>query len=93
MIPIPRTHANGYVDLSHIVQAVRECLQTASYAPVRDVACDYNDGVLVLHGQVPTFFQKQLAQEAVLHLEGIAKVVNEVEVVGSQTDGDEDEEA
>ncbi len=44
--------------------------------------CECDDvGVLFLRGQVPTFFQKQLAQEAVLHIEGVAQVMNQVDVV------------
>ncbi len=47
-----------------------------------DVTCELSDGVLILHGQVPTFFQKQLAQEAVFDLDGVTQVVNQIEVVG-----------
>ena len=54
----------------------------ASYMPVRDVSCEYHDGVLVLRGQVTTFFQKQLAQEAVAKVDGVRQVINQVKVVG-----------
>lgn len=43
--------------------------------------CAFDDGKLFLRGQVPNFFFKQLAQEAMLHLVSVRQVVNEIEVV------------
>ena len=43
--------------------------------------CEFDQGRLFLRGQVPSFYFKQLAQEAVAGLEGVRQVVNEIEVV------------
>jgi osmotically-inducible protein OsmY len=43
--------------------------------------CECDDGCLFLRGQVPSFYFKQLAQEAVVGMEGVRQVVNEIEVV------------
>jgi osmotically-inducible protein OsmY len=43
--------------------------------------CEFDRGRLFLRGQVPSFYLKQLAQEAVVGLEGVQQVVNEIEVV------------
>jgi osmotically-inducible protein OsmY len=47
---------------------------------LRGVSCDYEQGVLILRGQVPAFYHKQLAQEAIVHVEGVTRVVNKIEV-------------
>ena len=65
-----------------VVGKAKERLQMAPDYPVRLVSCEFDDGVLILRGQLPTFFQKQLAQEAVSRLDGVTQVVNQVEVVG-----------
>jgi hypothetical protein len=43
--------------------------------------CEFDGDKLFLRGQVPRFFFKQLAQEAVLDLDNVRQVVNEIEVV------------
>ena len=43
--------------------------------------CEFDRGRLFLRGQVPSFYFKQLAQEAVVGMEGVRQVVNEIEVV------------
>ena len=44
------------------------------------VCCHYRDGTLHLRGHVPTFYQKQMAQEMVRRVDGVVNVVNEIEV-------------
>lgn len=44
------------------------------------VFCQHEQGIVVLHGRVKSFFQKQMAQEALKRLEGVEKVINELEV-------------
>jgi hypothetical protein len=72
----------------NVVAKARERLTMAPYPPVRNVACEYVDGVLFLRGEVPTFFEKQFAQEVVFALDGVTRVVNEIKVVGSRAGGD-----
>jgi osmotically-inducible protein OsmY len=66
-----------------VAEAARACLQTNPYADVKSLQCECHEGVLVLRGQVSTYYHKQLAQEAVRGIDGIELVVNVVEVVGA----------
>ncbi len=43
--------------------------------------CDFECGRLYLRGQVPTYYLKQMAQEAVVDLDGVLHIVNEIEVI------------
>jgi osmotically-inducible protein OsmY len=43
--------------------------------------CEFDQRRLFLRGQVPSFYFKQLAQEAVVGMKGVRQVVNEIEVV------------
>jgi hypothetical protein len=44
------------------------------------VYCQEESGIVVLHGRVGSFFQKQMAQEALKRLDGVEKIINELEV-------------
>jgi osmotically-inducible protein OsmY len=48
---------------------------------VQRIWCEIDDGRLFLRGQVPSFFYKQLAQEAVQSIAGVGQILNEIEVV------------
>jgi len=63
-----------------IEEQARIRLQHSPYRAIRRVNCRFEDGVLTLEGQVPTFHYKQLAQTAVTHIDGVCRVVNEIEV-------------
>ena len=63
-----------------VMEAAKDRLENSPYRSVRRVSCEYDDGVLVLRGLLSSFYYKQLAQEAVVHLHGVLQVVNEIEV-------------
>ncbi len=65
-----------------VTEAARKRLHSSPYMPVRSVSCEFDQGVLHLRGCLSSFYQKQLAQEAVAGLSGVEKVVNEVVVPG-----------
>ncbi len=46
-----------------------------------DVACQCDSGTAVLRGRVATFYQKQVAQEIAVKVEGVVTVINEINVV------------
>jgi len=46
----------------------------------RHISCECHQGVLLLRGELPSFYEKQVAQEAVKGVEGIAGIVNDIEV-------------
>lgn len=69
------------LDSRHVVQAAEDRLRARF---VRDMFCEYRNGVLYLHGQLNTFYQKQMAQEVVRRMDGVATVVNQIEVVSER---------
>ena len=87
MISQSPTDGNGH-DRSHkSAEAARDCLQRSAYFPIRSVSCECHQGVLFLRGPLPTFYLKQIAQEAVARVEGVSQVVNET-VVDALAPGD-----
>jgi len=69
------------------VRAAAEArLRQAEYLPLRQIRCEFHEGVLTLRGWVPTYYLKQLAQTLVGSLDGILELNNRLEV-GSARDG------
>ena len=71
---------NAPVHFEGIGDAATECLLKSPYYAVRSVLCEYDHGILFLRGRLPSFHQKQVAQEAVARVKGVTQVVNEIEV-------------
>jgi osmotically-inducible protein OsmY len=64
-----------------IERAAQADLRRSSYFAIRDIDCEYDNGVLTLRGRLPSFFLKQMAQSTVARrLRGIAVVDNQLEV-------------
>ena len=76
---------NGHQVSRKVTQAAKDRLLRSPYMTVKRVSCEYDDGVLLLRGRLASFYQKQLAQEAVAGLPGVVHVVNETEVVTTAT--------
>ncbi len=74
---LPVSHPHG----CHVVGQAQEQLRAVPYISFRDLRCEYRHGLLILRGQVVSYYEKQLAQEAVARLQGVTQVVNELEVV------------
>jgi hypothetical protein len=55
-------------------------LRGHSYRALRYLSCELTGDVLILRGHVPSYYLKQVAQEAVLEVAGDVQVVNEIEV-------------
>jgi osmotically-inducible protein OsmY len=68
-----------------VMEAAKCRLQERLDTDARKVSCEYENGVLVLHGRVSSFYYKQLAQEAVAGLPSVVEVINQIEVVASTT--------
>ena len=64
-------------------QAVAEReLRSSRYSALKHVSCDYQGGVLVLRGCLPTYYLKQIAQEVVAHqVQGVGRLDNQIQVV------------
>jgi hypothetical protein len=48
---------------------------------LNDVSIDHEGRTLLLSGRLPTFYLKQLVQEAVRHVPGVQHVRNQIDVV------------
>ena len=82
MITMPSTERTSFHELA---EAASRRLKNSSYRRIRGLTCECDErGVLYLRGRLPSYYQKQLAQEAVAGLPGVVGIVNKVEVV----DGD-----
>lgn len=68
-------------DQARIVDVARQRILHQPHLTIQRIWCEFEEGKLFLRGQVPSFYYKQLAQEAVARLEGVSQVVNEIEVV------------
>lgn len=80
MIIQSRKAANGRDDSREVAAAAHNRLQENPYRAIRSLSCDCRGGMLFLRGHLPTFHQKQLAQEAVANLAGGLQVINEAVV-------------
>ena len=64
-----------------IAEIAEARLSASSHRALRNVFCKYEDGALVLRGRLNSFFHAQLAQETVAKIEGVERVVNQIEVL------------
>jgi osmotically-inducible protein OsmY len=78
--PIPMDRPS-FVPHQEIALAATDRLSRSPYRSVRGISCEFHRGVLFLRGRLPSYYQKQLAQEAVAGLSGVSQVVNEIEVL------------
>jgi osmotically-inducible protein OsmY len=68
---------NPEIELSH---AVGRALYETGYAPLFNVECVSQGTTVILRGQVPTYYLKQVAQSAAVRLCGTTQVENQIEV-------------
>lgn len=79
MITTPTTDRTSLHELS---KAARRRLKDTPYHCIRGLICECDErGVLYLRGRLPSYYQKQLAQETVVGLPGIIGIVNQTKVV------------
>jgi hypothetical protein len=71
------------VSWQRVVEGAERCLRCNSYLALKNVSCDYHEGVLTLRGCLPTYYLKQIAQTAVSQLDGVQRINNEIEVVST----------
>src|SRR5437773_2283166 len=62
-------------------------LHQAGHLGLRRICCRWHNGTLTLSGTVRSYYLKQLAQERVQGLDGVAVIDNRVEVVRTQEEG------
>ncbi len=59
---------------------VLTALETSPYIARRNLRFETSAGRVILRGVVSTYFQKQMAQEAIRHIDGVDEIANELEV-------------
>jgi osmotically-inducible protein OsmY len=64
-----------------LLDRVDVILSTSPYLSRRKVRLETESGRVTLRGEVDSFFQKQMAQEAIRRLDGVREIQNELEVV------------
>lgn len=64
-----------------LLDRVDVILSTSPYLSRRKVRLETESGRVTLRGEVDSFFQKQMAQEAIRRLDGVREILNELEVV------------
>ncbi len=64
----------------NMAEAAKERLRGSPYRALRAISCECDQSVLLLRGRLPSFYHKQLAQEAVARVRGVSQIVNEIEV-------------
>jgi osmotically-inducible protein OsmY len=63
-----------------LFERIHDALLTNPHVPSRQVQIEAADGRVVLRGNVKSFFQKQMAQEAVRRVDGVERIDNLLEV-------------
>lgn len=63
-----------------VTAAARERLARCGRHGLTAIRCEHHEGVLFLRGRVPSYYLKQMAQEAVRTVAGVEEIVNCIEV-------------
>ena len=61
-------------------QRVQSALTKQAGVPQKNLRFEASDGRVTLHGTVHSYYQKQMAQEALRRLEGVQTIDNKIEV-------------
>jgi len=67
-------------ELAHLTERVSIALASNPYLRTRTVDFEASDGHVKLHGEVRTFFQKQMAQELLRRVQGVKSIENQIQV-------------
>jgi hypothetical protein len=76
--------ATDHVDRIHpqsVERVARQRLAKTGYHTLRSVECSFRDGRMILRGEVPSYYHKQLAQESIRNAPHVTQIVNDIEVL------------
>ena len=68
------------IDMPPLEDRVLNALERNPYISRRTLRFETSEGRVTLRGNVATYFQKQMAQEAIRHVVGVHEITNELEV-------------
>lgn len=63
-----------------LIATVTSALDASPYFEANGFRVEAQQGAVRLHGQVGTFFEKQMVQEVVRRLDGVERIENHIEV-------------
>jgi BON domain len=81
--PIPDAATPVCPSEAGIAELAESRLRSNSYLALKNVSCEYQQGRMILHGCLPTYYLKQLAQEVVARVDGVGQIVNQISVLES----------
>lgn len=81
----PQTHQLEWMMMISIPleDRVLTALERNPHVARRNLRFETNDGRVTLRGVVGSYFQKQMAQEALRYVDGVHEIANQLEVVGA----------
>jgi len=79
-VETPPTNVHAPMELSEWAESL---LRSNSYLALKNISCEFDDGVLTLRGCLPSYYLKQVAQETLAPLERLAQIDNQIAVVAS----------
>lgn len=69
-----------FADAQAVQRAARQRLAKTGYPVLKNIECSVSDERIVLRGEVPSYYHKQLAQETVRKTSHEKQIVNHIEV-------------
>lgn len=66
-----------------LLDQIHLTLRCDPYVGMSPIHVEVVDGDLILKGSVRSYFQKQMAQESLRHIEGFSQIINRLDVVKS----------
>ena len=63
-----------------IEEAAEGHLWRSGYLALRDISCTCREEVVTLRGCLPTYYLKQIAQHVIAEIEGVCRIINQIEV-------------
>lgn len=67
-----------------IERAAQIQLARSGYRSLLAITCHFRDNTLILRGDVPSYFHKQVAQEAIRKVRSVESIANEIVVSSSR---------
>jgi hypothetical protein len=72
---------NWALGIWETVKTAERLLRQSAYLELRNLKCDFHEGVLTIRGHVPSYFLKQLAQSLLLNIDGLLELNNQLVVL------------
>jgi osmotically-inducible protein OsmY len=63
-----------------IATALRDRIQQSPYLPIRQLTCEFREGVAILRGTVPTYFTRQVAITLALSVDSVEVLDDRIQV-------------